>query len=214
MKPIRTTKASGVPSSRRVAAVAPRASGSSAAKSLSDRCQIALIRGINVGRAKRVAMADLRHMLEGLGYGDVQTLLNSGNVVFSNPKSTAVAAAPRIEQGLVRLGVPARAIVLEAGELAEIVRKNPLLGVAKDPTRLFVSVLANPADRRALMPLSKLDWGKERLAIGARVTYVWCPEGLLASRLSEAIGRALGDAVTTRNWATMTKLHAMVERVR
>jgi len=57
--------------------------------------------------------------------------------------------------------------------------------------------------------LAGQDWAPEVLAVGARVAYLWCPAGVLASRLPEAIGRALGDAVTTRNWATVLKLHAL-----
>jgi uncharacterized protein (DUF1697 family) len=170
---------------------------------------IALIRGINVGKAKRVAMADLKAAVEGLGYRDVRTLLNSGNVVFTSRAEPAAAAA-RIATALVEhTGVAARVTVLTADELAAAVAENPLLPVA-DPTRLLVAVFNAPADRSRVEPLSKQDWGPERLAVGVRVAYLWCPDGLLASRLPEAVGRALGDAVTTRNWATVLKLHALV----
>src|ERR1044071_9330055 len=152
----------------------------------------ALIRGINVGRAKRVGMAELRAMVEGLGYGEVRTLLNSGNVVFSAPRVAPAKAAARIEEGLAsQLGVPARVTVLTAAEVAEAVADNPLLEVASDPTRLMVAVLADAAARRRLEPLAQQDWAPETLALGSRVAYLWCPEGILASRLSDAVGRAL-----------------------
>jgi uncharacterized protein (DUF1697 family) len=174
--------------------------------------QIALLRGINVGKAKRVAMADLRALLEDLGYGDVRTLLNSGNVVFTAPGVKPGDAAARIEEALPqRTGVSSRITVLTAEELAAAVAENPLLEVVTDPTRLFIAVLASPADRRRLESLQKQDWDPEVLALGTRVAYIWCPDGLLASKLSEAVGKALGDAVTTRNWATLTKLHALAE---
>ncbi len=174
--------------------------------------QVALFRGINVGRAKRVSMADLRTLVEGLGYRDVRTLLNSGNVVFTAPGVAPGDAAARIEEALpARVGFSARVTVLTAAELAAAVDENPLLAVANDPTRLFAAVLTNPADRRRLEPLQKQDWAPEVLAVGTRVAYLWCPEGLLASKLTEAVGKALGDAVTTRNWATLTKLHALAE---
>ena len=171
---------------------------------------VGLIRGINVGRAKRVAMADLRALVEGLGYGDVRTLLNSGNVVFTAPRTTTARAAARIEEGLAtQLGVPARVMVLTAAELAAAVAANPLLGVATDPPRLLVAVLADPADRAKLEPLVKQDWTPEALALGPRVAYLWCAAGILDSRLLTAVGRAVGDAVTTRNWTTVTKLQAL-----
>jgi len=172
---------------------------------------VALIRGINVGRAKRVAMADLRQLVEGLGYGDVRTLLNSGNVVFTAPRAAGNAAA-RIEKALAAdLGVPARVTVLSATELAAVVAENPLLKVASDFSRLLVAVLSNSADRTKLAPLTKQDWAPEALAVGRRVAYLWCPDGILASPLVEAVHRPLGDAVTARNWATVLKLHALAQ---
>src|SRR5438046_8701817 len=100
--------------------------------------QVALIRGINVGRAKRVAMADLRALVEGLGYRDVATLLNSGNVVFTVPAGMKGTPSSRIEQAIaVRLGVSARVTVVTALELAAIVAESPFVDV-DDPSRLLV----------------------------------------------------------------------------
>jgi uncharacterized protein (DUF1697 family) len=171
---------------------------------------IALLRGINVGKAKRVAMADLRTLVTGLGYLDATTLLNSGNVVFTVPRGVKGSPAERIQEAIARqLGVATRVTVLTVAELAELVRKNPLKNVAVDPSRLLVGVLATPADRGRLLPLASEDWAPDVLAIGARGFYLWCAGGILASRLVERIGRLLGDAATTRNWNTITKLQAL-----
>ena len=173
---------------------------------------VALIRGINVGRAKRVAMADLRALVEDLGYGDVRTLLNSGNVVFTAARAVPAKIAARIETSLAaKLGVPARITVLTAIEVADIVAANPLLDIATDFSRLMVAVLRDPADRQMLEPLWHKDWAPDVLALGTRVAYFWCANGILESRLAESVGRALGDRVTTRNWATLLKLHALIE---
>jgi uncharacterized protein (DUF1697 family) len=172
--------------------------------------QIALLRGINVGRAKRVAMADLRALLEELGYEDVRTLRNSGNVVLSRTAPDEPAA--RIEEALVeRLGVSSRVTVLAAGELAEVVRENPLLDVADNPSRLQIAFLADPADRASLEPLLKRDWRPEALALGTRVAYLWCPNGQRQSALIKATNDLLGEGVTTRTWSTVLKLHALAE---
>lgn len=181
-----------------------------------SRRYTALIRGINVGRAKRVAMADLRKLVSDLGFDDVRTLLNSGNLLFAaTGRSTPSGVAPRIEQGMIeRLGVAARVTVLTAEELARAATENPLLDAARDPKRLLVAFLADPQDRPRLEPLLEQDWRPEELALGPRVAYLWCPEGTLASRLPAAIGRVLGDAVTTRNWSTVTKLHALTQQSR
>jgi len=171
---------------------------------------VALFRGVNVGRAKRVAMADLRTLVEDLGYADVRTLANSGNLVFTAPGTSAGAAAGRIAAAVAqRLGVSSRVTVLAAAELEEAVAGNPLLDLATDPSRLLVAFLAEPADVAALAPLAEQHWEPEALALGRRVAYLWCPEGALASRVADAVSRALGDAVTARTWGTVTRLLAL-----
>jgi len=172
--------------------------------------QVALFRGINVGKAKRFAMADLRALIEGLGYRDVVTLLNSGNVVFSIPAKIRGQPGPRIEQALAaQLGVSARVTVMTAAEVRAVVAQNPL--EATDPARFLVAVLRDPADRARLAPLVREDWGDDAIALGARVAYLWCAGGILESKLLVAIGRALGDGVTTRNWGTMLKLRGLLD---
>ena len=174
--------------------------------------QVALLRGINVGRAKRVAMADLRALVEGLGYGDVRTLLNSGNVVFTVPGKAKGDPASRIEKAIeAQLGVSSRVTVLSADELDAIVDENPLLEIADNPSRLLIAVLNDKSDRTRLEPLLKEDWTPDVLALGRRAAYMWCAGGLLESRLADTIGRLLRDAVTTRNWATILKLHALTK---
>jgi uncharacterized protein (DUF1697 family) len=173
---------------------------------------VAFLRGINVGRAKRVAMADLRALVAKLGYRDVKTLLNSGNVVFSAPATARDDPGPRIEQALVaKLAVSSRVTVLTARELQAAVHENPLASTSRDPSRLQVVMLARPADRKHIAPLAGQDWSPEALALGTRVAYLWCPDGVIASRLHEAIARLLGDAITARNWATMQKLLALAK---
>jgi len=171
---------------------------------------IALLRGINLGRAKRIAMSDLRALVEALGYLDVRTLLNSGNVVFSSRRAVPADAAARIEAALVAaVGVSSRITLLSSEDLAQIVRENPLHDVATNHSRLHVAVLTNPVDRAKLEPLLAEAWAPEALALGTRVAYLWCPDGMTGSRLPEAVGAAVEPAVTTRNWATMMKLHAL-----
>ena len=175
-----------------------------------SRACVALLRGINVGRARRLAMADLRKLMTKLGYGDVRTHLNSGNIVFTVPGSARGDPAVRIEKAIATsLGVSTRVTVLTGLEMAAVVSENPLGKIAADPSRFLVAVLSNPADRALLKPLTKQDFGPEALALGSRVAYLWCAGGILESRLWQSVGRILGDGVTSRNWSTMTRLHAM-----
>lgn len=175
-----------------------------------SQCYVAFLRGINVGRAKRVAMADLRLLVEGLGYNGVRSLLNSGNVVFRAAGTGAAEAAARIEEALVlKLGVAARVFVLEHAELTAIVAANPLLDEATDHARLIVFLLGDALPREKLMLLANEDWGCERLALGERAAYVWCPEGILDSAPAKSLGKVLGDGTTSRNWNTLLKLQAL-----
>lgn len=177
----------------------------------SDR-RVALLRGVNVGGAKRVAMADLRSLVESLGYRDAKTLLNSGNVVFTVPRGDSGDAAPRIEKAIaVRLGVSTRVTVLTAKEVAAAVRNNPLASVADDPARLLLMALPDAKLSAKLKPLLKERWAPEALALGPRVAYLWCAGGIVKSRLWTAASRSVGDAGTARNIATMTKLLALLE---
>ncbi len=174
---------------------------------------VALLRGINVGKAKRIAMADLRDIIEELGYGDVRTLPNSGNVVSRGGGAAGRNAAGRIEEALVaRLGITSRVIVLSTAEVVTAIEANPLATIATDPSRLIIWVLAKPADRAKLLPLTRTDWAPDRFAVGRRVGYAWYAKGMLASRLPDAVSRAVGDAVTARNLATMTKIRLLLSK--
>jgi len=175
--------------------------------SLPSTTRIALLRGINVGTAKRVAMADLRALFEDLGYGDVRTLLNSGNVVFTAPAAATGDPAARIQKALLaHTGVRARVLTRTAAELERVVGKNPLLGVATNPSRHLAAFLHGSVEQARLKPLLSADWGDERIASGPGVAYLWYPRGILESALGKALDRALGDGVTARNWATTLKI--------
>lgn len=169
---------------------------------------IALLRGINVGRAKRVAMADLRATAEGLGYTEVRTLLNSGNLVFG--AETAPDHGERLEAAFAtQLGLKSRITVLTAGELARLIADNPFVQeAAENPSRLLVSVFRTPDGSARLAPLTAQDWSPEQLILTPRAAYSWHPDGISSGQLAEAIDGAGKDAVTARNWATLQKLQA------
>jgi len=174
---------------------------------------VALLRGVNnAGKSTRVSMADLRVLFERLGFRDVRTVLNSGNVVFSAPDNRRGDVRGRVEKALAaRLGLDSRVIVLSRREVAAAVQDNPLAGVAVNPSWLLVVVPEKPSDRERLRPLLEERWAPERLAIGRRVAYLWCARGVADSRLWPAVDRALGRSGTARNISTMSKLMALVE---
>ena len=171
---------------------------------------VALLRGINVGKAKRVAMADLKEVAESLGHKEVRTVLNSGNLVFAAKAGTTAAIGRALERAIeAKLGVTSRVTVLTASELEAIARANPLLAQATDPARLLVTVLAESALGARLGDVGKASWKPEAFALGARAAYLWCPEGQIDSPLAKAVFKALGDGATSRNWATIEKLRAL-----
>lgn len=173
---------------------------------------VALLRGVNVGKAKRVPMADWRAQLEGLGYAQVATLLNSGNAVFRAARAPsrkhAAAIASAIESGL-EFSVPV--VVKSAEEFAAAVAGNPFAAAADDPSRLLVAFSQDPGALASLASLSRIAAPSERFAVGPHAAYLHCPEGILQSKVGSALlGSKAGEAVTTRNWATTLKLHALL----
>jgi uncharacterized protein (DUF1697 family) len=174
---------------------------------------IALIRGINVGRSKRIAMADLRAVMIDLGHTDVRTLLNSGNVLFRSKRPHAARIAASIETAIeAACGFSAPVSVITAQELDLIVEENPLLNVVDDHARHLVAFFAHPKHLEPLRPMLKETWNPDALAVTERAAYLWCSTGLIDSKFLQAFSRKASATVTTRNWATVLKLQAAVKQ--
>jgi uncharacterized protein (DUF1697 family) len=172
------------------------------------RC-IALIRGINVGKAKRLPMADLRELITQLGHTNVSTLLNSGNAIFDAKRANVDRIALTIQKGIEqRCGFSAAVVVLTAVDLDSIIEANPFAAAADDSSRFLIAFTASPANLIPAKPLLKQAWKPDAFAIGELSAYLWCASGILESALLKAFGRATKDSVTTRNWATVLKLQA------
>lgn len=180
--------------------------------------RIALIRGINVGRAKRVAMADLRALLTDLGYTDVRTLLQSGNAVFTVPGSArggTAAVEQAIERGLTdRLAVTARVLVRTPAQLAAAIDADPIGDRATEGSKHFLGFLADPPSAATVAAVPHLGPDADTAPDEARFVdghlYLWCPNGISKSTLwTVDWDRALGTAVTLRNWNTVTKLREL-----
>ncbi len=176
------------------------------------RRYLVLLRGVNnIGMTRRVAMADLRALFERLGFRDVGTLLNSGNVVFSARAAGRAEVRARLERGLARrLGIQSSVTVLTGREVARAVRDNPLCRVATNPSHLLIVVPQRRADLKRLRRLAGAQASGEVLALGDRVAYLWCARGVARSRLWSAVDRALERTGTVRNFATFTKAAGLV----
>ncbi|HMJ33685.1 MAG TPA: DUF1697 domain-containing protein [Baekduia sp.] len=175
--------------------------------------QVALLRGINVGKSARLGMADLRALLQDAGYEDVKTHLQSGNVVL-----TADATGADLERALElllrdQLASPIRVVVRNATQLAEIVDADPLAEVADKPSLKQVSFLGDELDSAIAKELEAAapDLAPERLVVRGREIYTWHPDGIQSSPTAKLLtDKRLQTTVTARNWNTVTKLLELV----
>ncbi len=169
--------------------------------------QIALLRGINLGARNRVSMPELRELLQGLGHEDARTLLQSGNIVLTSDQKGEQLERALEEAVAGELGVESRVIVRTARELAGVVDRNPLAGVADDPKRYQVSFLSAKPKAAVVRALEAADVAPEQVAVSGREIYAWHPEGIQRSPLAKLLtDRKLDVTATARNWATVTKL--------
>ena len=169
--------------------------------------QIVLLRGINLGSRNRIAMPKLREVLAEAGFEDVQTYLQSGNVVLSSNASPEKVARECERQIATRFGLDIRVVVRTRDELFEVVQRNPLGEVAVNPKRYQVSFLAAEPDPEVVSKLAAEAVAPEQFVVIGREVYAWHPEGIGRSRLWAVLaGRGLGVTATARNWTTVTSL--------
>ncbi len=172
--------------------------------------QVALLRGINLGPRNRIAMPALRAALTEAGFEDVRTYVASGNVVLSSSLSPNKLAARCTRLIGEEFGLDIDVVVRTRDELAEVVKRNPLGDVAKDPKRYQVSFLARKLSDRVVEKLERARAEPERFVVAGREIYAWHPDGVGRSKLWAALaGKGLGVTATARNWSTVTKLLEM-----
>jgi len=168
---------------------------------------VALLRGVNVGKAKRIPMAELRSLLGELGHTDVVTLLNSGNAVFRAAKGTPAKLAADIAAAIFdRLKIEVPVIVKSARELSAIVADNPLADAADNPSQLLVAFVQDSKTLIGLKAIGSLVVPPERFTVGKTAAYLHCAGGILESEAGKALLGKVGKTATTRNWATVLKL--------
>lgn len=172
---------------------------------------VVLLRGVNVGKSNTLPMANFRAMLEGMGCGNVQTVLNSGNAVFScaggRPAKLAADIGAAIEE---RFGIVTPVVVTTAAEFALIANNNPIVPSAEQQSQFLVAFAMSPAKLAELAVVRALLGPGERFVVTPHAAYLHCVGGLLASRAGAALLGAAGKGITTRNWATTLKLLALL----
>ena len=177
---------------------------------------VSMLRAVNLAGHNRMRMDALRVLYESLGLVDVQTYVQSGNVVFRTSGRDLTALAKRIENGIERsFGFRAAVIVRTCPELKDVLRRNPFAARTDvDPARLLVVFLAGHPDEEARRKISEVKVGPEELSLDGRELYIHYPNGIGRSKLTVAlVEKALRVAGTGRNWNTVTKLLEMAERL-
>ncbi len=175
---------------------------------------VALLRGVNVGKAKRVPMAEFRTLLAGLGYTEIVTLLNSGNAVFrASSESSASHAADIADAIKRRLKIEVPVIVISSKEFESIVSENPIDVTPDHYSRFLVAFVQHPKVLPELSSIGSLTVRPERFDVGKYAAYLYCANGILQSKAGESILGKAGRSATTRNWATVLKLRALVNEL-
>lgn len=174
---------------------------------------IALLRGINVGGRKPVAMSDLRGLLEELDYSDVRTLLQTGNLVFAGGARSGGALERLLEtEAAKRLDLETTFLVRTAKEWREVIEKNPFREEAKsDPSHLVVAFLRDAPQAGAVRSLQAAISGPEIVRAQGKQLYIVYPAGIGRSKFTnKLIEGTLDTRATGRNWNTVLKLAALV----
>jgi uncharacterized protein (DUF1697 family) len=173
---------------------------------------IALLRGINVGGNNKVPMADLRTLMSGMGFGNVRTYIQSGNVVFTAAEENPESVQMKLETGVSdRFGFAVKVMVLTAADILKAVAGNPYTAITDDPAKLHLGFMANEPDTAALEALKSKPQGTDQWTSMDQFFYLYAPDGMGKSVLAPFVERTLKAPVTFRNWRTVLTLKEMAE---
>ena len=174
---------------------------------------VAMLRGVNVSGRNRLPMEVLADLVVRAGFTDVQTYVQSGNVVCAGPGRSAGVARAIEEQMLADLGWSVPAIVRSRAELRRVVDAMPFPVDDHEPRTLLVTFLGEAPESRAVEALGAdaHRFGEDRAVVVGREVFLLCPGGYGVTKLNNAfVERRLGTVATTRNWRTVTTLAGMV----
>lgn len=178
---------------------------------------ISMLRGINVGGHKRIKMDQLRKSFEVLGFEQVQTYIQSGNVVFKAAKFSTSVLSRRIEKQILSdFGFPVSVISRTADEMGTAISSNPFLKTRGiDLERLHVMFLSEAPATAAFKKLADLTVPPDQCRSSEREIYFYFPNGVSQSVLMKSpVDRILSVVTTTRNWRTVNQLLQMCEACR
>jgi uncharacterized protein (DUF1697 family) len=170
---------------------------------------IAMLRGINIGASKRVEMARLRKMFESLGFKNVRTYIQSGNVVFQG-RGAAAGLAVKVDQAMqAEFGFGALVIARTEEEMARAIENNPFVNQSrKEPAKVHVCFLSEVPAAEAVKKLEALATKTEQVKCAGSESYVYHVDGLGKAKVLThgVLEKVLAVKVTMRNWNTASKL--------
>jgi uncharacterized protein (DUF1697 family) len=173
---------------------------------------ISLLRGINVGAHKRMKMEQLRQAFEAMGFEQVKTYIQSGNVVFKSAKISTFALSKKIEEKILKdFGFSVSVVSRTAAEMAAAIASNPFLKErGADPEKLHITFLSEALGSAALTKLADLTVAPDQFRCRGKDIYFYLPNGTAESLLmKKPLDRLLGVVITTRNWRTANQLSDM-----
>jgi uncharacterized protein (DUF1697 family) len=177
---------------------------------------ISMLRGINVGGHKQIRMGDLRALIEALGYRNVTTYIQSGNIVFAGAKAGARSHGGRIESAIAdNYGYTVSCLVRSRAEMERVVATNPWLKRRDvDPSRLHVTFLSDAPSPSDIRNLDAVASGRDELQVQGREIFLHCPDGYGRTRYSNTfLEKKLDVTATTRNWTTVSRLLAIATEI-
>lgn len=168
---------------------------------------IALYRGINIGGHHSVKMETLRALHEQLMHEQVQSYIQSGNVIFK-AKGPASAIAQKVSAAFTKeFGFSARLMLVDAKRWRTIVEENPYAAFAKEkPQSVHVGICDGKPSEKALEALLAKTGGSETFVVGKNMIYLHSPGGYGPSKFAAGMEKACGVPMTVRNWRTMEKI--------
>jgi uncharacterized protein (DUF1697 family) len=177
------------------------------------RTYVAFLRGINVGGKAMIKMPELRSLLGEMGFEDVSSYVQSGNVVFKSPRRGTQALATGIEKGIAEaFAVETTVLIRTAPELSRIAGRNPFQDREKDLTKLHVVFLSSAPAAGAVAELDPSRSPPDEFSVDGREIYLHLPNGAGRSKLTiDYFEKRLGVRATARNWRTLTKLVELSE---
>lgn len=178
---------------------------------------ICLLRGINVGGAHKIKMADLRILLSSSGFQDITTYIQSGNILFRTELNSAHEIEDRVKTMLLEhYGYDINVIVLSIEELDFIISNNPFLNKEDNFSKLLVTTFKSAPNQSGIDDILKfVETTDDNLTFEKRFMYLHCPNGYGKTKLtSNLLDRKLGTSGTTRNWKTILKIKELSQDYR